>query len=246
MCSCAMGYTDAYATARCPGLQVPQELLLAMGCKYSYESFYSLWFADTTARVATLADTTTGVSTLLVCWYYCESCYSGRHYHRSFYSLGLQIQLRQLLFLQVLPHEFLLVVGCRVAGIITRVSARYGLQVLLQEFLLAMGCRYCYKSFCSLWVAGTATRVSARYGLQVLLQEFLLAMGCRYCYKSFCSLWVAGITTRVSTRWAWVAAASRAAPSRPPRRHPTCLLRRLRQRQLSLVRRVEQRSPPGL
>ena len=189
-----------------------------MGCKYSYESFYSLCFLGTTARVATLADTTTGVSTLLVCWYYCQSCCSCRYYHRSFYSLGLQIQLRELLLLQVLLHEFLLVVGCRVAGIATRVSARYGLQVLLQEFLLATGCRYCYKSFCSLRVAGTTTRVSARYGLQVLLQEFLLAGQ----------------------------AASRAAPSRPPRRHPTCLLRRLRQRQLSLVRRVEQRSPPGL
>ena len=94
-------------------MQVPQqELLLATGCKYSYESFtrvftlYGLqavllellllqilpqefllsWVAGTTTRVATLADTTTGVST----------------------RYGLQVLLRELLLLQILPQEFLL------------------------------------------------------------------------------------------------------------------------------------------
>ena len=108
------GLHRCVGTARCTGLQVPQqELLLATGCKYSYESFtrvftrYGLqavllellllqilpqefllsWVAGTTTRVATLADTTTGVST----------------------RYGLQVLLRELLLLQILPQELSLI-----------------------------------------------------------------------------------------------------------------------------------------
>ena len=103
-CSLWVASTATSVFTRYGLLVLLRELLLLQTLQ---QEFLLSWFAGTTARVATLADTTTGVSTLLVCWYYCESCYSCKYYCTSFCWLW-------------------------VAGIITSVSAGYGLQVLLQ------------------------------------------------------------------------------------------------------------------